>query len=157
MQCFPIIEARSFSNDYEQNNKQKNEINHTDSFAWEEDQLFTGQVRSLDAIVFHVHENLVWGKLFNFINPWELFLWCLFKQLVPYKLRDFLLTQQYLGMNWSIHSHVCLQSLMTVSQCHRQTPPFCSAFYLLCSWSELKLSPNSYWNISSWERGSCNS
>lgn len=64
MQCFPIIEVRSFSNDNEQNNKLKNEINYTASFAWEEDWLFTRQVRPLDAIVFHVHENLIWVKLF---------------------------------------------------------------------------------------------
>lgn len=86
---FPIVEARSFSNDYEQNNKQENEINRTASFAWEDDWLVTGQVRPLDAIVFHVHDNPVWGKLFNVMNLWELFSWCHFKQLVPYKLRDF--------------------------------------------------------------------
>lgn len=64
LQCFPVVEARSFSNDYEQNNKRENEINHTASFAWEDDWL----VRPLDAIVFHVHDNLVWGKIFNFMN-----------------------------------------------------------------------------------------
>lgn len=68
LQCFPVVEARSFSNDYEQNNKQENKINCTASFAWEDNWLVTGQVRPLDAIVFHVHDNLVWGKLFNFIN-----------------------------------------------------------------------------------------
>lgn len=60
LQCFPNVEARSFSNDYEQNNKQKNEINHTDSSARTEIGCSSGQVRPLDAKVFCVHEDVVW-------------------------------------------------------------------------------------------------
>lgn len=59
LQCFPSVEVRSFSNYCEQNNKQKNEINHTDSSAREEIGCSSGQVRPLDAKAFHVHESLV--------------------------------------------------------------------------------------------------
>lgn len=56
----------------------------------------------------------------------------------------FLLTQQYLGMNRWKCSHICLDLLMKVSQCHRDTSPLCSSFKHLPSCSKLKLSSNKW-------------
>lgn len=78
LQCFPIIEARSVSNDYEQNNKQKNELNCMTSSAWEENHLLARASKTSGYNSF----SCAWiSGLGKTVCLWEL-LWHLFKQFV---------------------------------------------------------------------------